>query len=71
MKMSESLPNFKVGYKSVSDFFMKTRTRTSSVLIVKTKMCLFGEEEDFGNINSLYFFNIDSLHFLLFLKNLT
>ena len=33
-------------------------------------MCLFGEEEDFRIINSLYFFNIESLktHFLLFLK---
>ena len=40
-------------------------------LFALTKMCLFGEEEDFGKINSLYFFNIESLktHFLLFLKN--
>ena len=52
MKISESLQNFKVGYKSMSDFFMKTRTTTSSALIVKTKTCLFGEEKDFGKINS-------------------
>ena len=25
-------------------------------LFAPTKMCLFGEEEDFGKINSLYFF---------------
>ena len=65
MKVSESLQNFKVGNKSMSDFFMKTRTRTSSALIVKTKMCLFGEEKDFGKINSLYFFNIELLHFFI------
>ena len=36
-----------------------------------TKMCLFCEAEDFGRINSLYFFNIESLktHFLLLLEN--
>ena len=37
-------------------------------LFALTKMCLFGEEEDFGKINSLCFFNIESFttHFLLF-----
>ena len=41
-------------------------------LFAPTKMCLFGEEEDFGKINSLYFFIIESLktHFLLFLRKL-
>ena len=40
-------------------------------LFALTKMCLFGEEEDFGKINSLYFLKIESLktHFVLFLKN--
>ena len=41
------------------------------VLFALTKICLFGEEEDFGKINSLYFFNTESLrtHFLLLMKN--
>ena len=36
-----------------------------------TKICLFNEEEDFGKINSLHFFNIESLKnpYTLFLKN--
>ena len=34
-------------------------------------MCLFGEEEDFGKINSLYFFNMESFktHFFIFFLN--
>ena len=38
-------------------------------LFALTKMCLFGEEDGFGKINSLcFFFNIESFttHFLLF-----
>ena len=45
-------------------------TYNKHTFFVLTKMCLFGEE-DFGKINSLYFFNDVSLetHFLLLLKN--
>ena len=30
-------------------------------LFALMKMCLFGEEDDFGKINSRYFFNVASL----------
>ena len=40
-------------------------------LFALTKLCLFGKEEDFGKINSLYLLNIESFktHFLYLLKN--
>ena len=40
-------------------------------LFALTKMRLFGKEEDFGKINSLYLLNIESFktHFLYLLKN--
>ena len=46
-------------------------SHSKHTLFALTKICLFWEEEDFGKINSLYFFNIESFktYFLLFLKN--
>ena len=53
MKCKSILTSFGTTVATINKHFFHNK----HTLFVLTKMCLFGEEEDFGKINNLYFFN--------------